>query len=56
MDKQEVLAQAGSIARNARAAAERVELEQTVTEFERSPERALRSLASAYRMLQRPFR
>lgn len=55
MEPQDVLSEAAAIARGARNEAERAELENTVNEFENSPHAVHRSLARAYRMLQRPF-
>jgi hypothetical protein len=54
MEHSEILSLADSIARDARARAERTDLEATVEEFERSEIRSLRSLARVYRMLQWP--
>jgi hypothetical protein len=54
MDSQETLSLAANIARQARSAAERADIEATVEEFERSEIRSLRSLARVYRMLQWP--
>lgn len=54
MDSQETLSLAANIARDARARAQRADLEANVEEFERSEIRSLRSLARLYRMLQWP--
>jgi hypothetical protein len=54
MDSSTVLSLATTIARDARAKAERADIEATVQEFEQSENRSLRSLARVYRMLQRP--
>jgi hypothetical protein len=56
MENPEILSLAANIARNARAQADRADLEATVEEFERSEVRSLRSLARVYRMLQWPPR
>ncbi|HTZ54033.1 MAG TPA: hypothetical protein VMB20_03145 [Candidatus Acidoferrum sp.] len=54
MDHSEILAQAVAIVRDADTKVRNEELEATVTEFERSEVRSLRSLARVYRMLQWP--
>ncbi|HUN29873.1 MAG TPA: hypothetical protein VMV65_08685 [Alphaproteobacteria bacterium] len=54
MDHSEILAQAVAIVRDAGTKVRNEELEATVTEFERSEVRSLRSLARVYRMLQWP--
>jgi hypothetical protein len=54
MENPDVLSLAAKIACDARARAERTDLETTVAEFERSEIRSLRSLAQVYRMLQWP--
>lgn len=55
MEPLDILNQATTIARVARANADRAELEEAVSEAENSDIPVLRSLARAYRMLQRPF-
>ena len=55
MEPQDILSQAAAILHRARAEARWADLEETVREFEQSTVPALRSLARAYRMLQRPF-
>ena len=54
MGPDQLLSEAMTIARDARSSAERAELEQKVSACERSDVPVLRSLAQAYRMLQRP--
>lgn len=56
MEDAEILSLAANIARDARASAQRADVEATVEEFERSEIRSLRSLARVYRMLQWPPR
>jgi hypothetical protein len=55
MEPKEILSQATTIARDAQAQAQRVQLEETIREAENSEVPVLRSLARTYRMLQRPF-
>lgn len=54
METPEILALAADIARDARAQAERADIEANVEKLERSEIRSLRSLARVYRMLQWP--
>ncbi len=55
MEAKDILIQATTIVRDARAKAEHAELEEAIREAEHSEVPVLRSLAKTYRMLQRPF-
>ena len=55
MEPNDILLQATTIAREAHAKANRVDLEETIRRAESSDVPVLRSLAKTYRMLQRPF-
>jgi hypothetical protein len=54
MDSKDVLGQAVTIARDAHKRASEAEIEANVCKLEQSENRAMRSLAHVYRMLQRP--